>query len=122
MDPDPPAPESEPTEQTSPPKYKHSRTGRIARKTAVVREKINQMLYDGFAFKRIIAELGEDGKDLNEDIIGRWKAGGYEDWLLGLDRLDSLHLTKEAASDILSEKATPESSGRRAHRGLGSTL
>jgi hypothetical protein len=109
MDPDPQAnPQPPEPDQPGKPKYNHARTGRVARKTNAVREKINHMLLDGFAFKRIIEALGEDGKDLNDDIIGRWKAGGFQDWLLGLDRIDSLHLAKDAATDILQEKAAPD--------------
>jgi hypothetical protein len=49
----------------------HKRRGFIARKTKAVRDRINQMLLDGFSYKDLISAIGEDGKDLNDDIVGR---------------------------------------------------
>src|ERR1700748_337231 len=57
------------------------RRGEVARLPKEIRERINEMIDDGFPYKRIIEALGDHGKGLNEDIMHRWKTGGYQDYL-----------------------------------------
>ena len=39
------------------------------------------MLDDGYTYKAIIKAIGDVGAELNEDMMTRWKAGGYQDYL-----------------------------------------
>jgi hypothetical protein len=80
------------------------RTGHVARKTKEIRDRVNQMLLDGLPYLEIISALGADAEDLNEDIIGRWKAGGYQDWLREQEKIDLARSKQEFASDVPSPK------------------
>jgi hypothetical protein len=99
---------------TESPPTGHRRTGKVARLPAEVRDHLNQMLLDGVPYAKIIEELGDHGKDLSEDNIGSWKAGGYEDWLRQLERLDALESTRENALGLVKQKAgvTVQNAGR----------
>src|SRR5258708_1889402 len=57
------------------------RTGKVARLSKELRQRINEMLDDGLTYLEIIKNLGDNAKDLNEDIMYRWKRGGYQDYL-----------------------------------------
>jgi hypothetical protein len=107
MDPAPPVSPPENTPDQDTPTYTHTRTGNVARKPKLVRDRLNNMLLDGVPFLKIIENLGDDGKDLNEDIIGRWKAGGYKDWLSDLERKEALTTTRDAALDLIKDKPAP---------------
>lgn len=97
--------EKEAEAQDSKPAYHHRRTGRIAQLPKELRDRINQMILDGFPYAKILETLGEPVKHINEDNLGDWKKGGYEDWLRDLDRKDDLRLTRDAALSLVSEKA-----------------
>jgi hypothetical protein len=79
------------------------RKGKVARKPKEVRERINQMLLDGISYIDLIAALGDDGKDLNDENIGRWQRGGYQEWLREQDRREDQNVRKERAEDLASE-------------------
>jgi hypothetical protein len=57
------------------------------------------MLLDGVPYADIVTSLGDDGKDLNEDNLCNWRAGGYQEWLRELDRVEAQKARNEAASD-----------------------
>ncbi len=82
-------------------KHRH-RNGHVARLPKEIRQRINEMLDDGFAYKQIIENLGEHGAELNEDIIYRWKTGGYQDYLREQRLLDQCRLRRERAFDLLA--------------------
>ena len=100
----PPSP-APPTDEESSQKPTGRRNGFVARKPQEVREKINLMLLDGITYPKIVENLGEDGKGLNEDSIGTWARGGYQDWLDNLDRAGALRFAREATMNLLKEKA-----------------
>jgi hypothetical protein len=85
--------------------YNHRRSSRIAKLPKTVRDDINQKLLDGVPYAKIIESLGENAKDINEDVMYRWKAGGYEDWLRELDCKEALCSSRDYARDLLKEKA-----------------
>jgi len=82
---------------------KRRRNGKVARLQAVLRERINQMLDDGFQYKTIIEKLGDSGKHLGEDSLSSWRRGGYQDYLKA-QALNERALTQiEAAADVIRE-------------------
>lgn len=87
------------------PQYTGRRKGKVAQLPKELRDKINSLLLDGLTYRRIIEALGEDGKDLDEDNIRRWYNGGHQDFLRSLARNEALQSTREAAVDLLQQKA-----------------
>src|SRR6266403_832979 len=79
------------------------RNGHVARLPKDIRLRINQMLDDGFTYARIIKDLGEHGKDLNEDIIYRWKTGGYQDYLRQQRLLDACRARRDRAFKLIRQ-------------------
>jgi hypothetical protein len=60
------------------------------------------MLDDGFTYNQVIQNLGEHGKDLDEDHIRSWNAGGYQDYLREQRLRDQCRLRQEHAFDLLA--------------------
>jgi len=54
----------------------------------------------------IIRTLGDDGKDLNDECIGTWRTGGYQEWLRDLDRVEAQRSRNEKAYDLACEKGS----------------
>src|SRR5438045_3252068 len=77
------------------------RQGRIARLPKAVRDKLNQMLLDGMAYKAIIVALGDDGKSLNEDVVSRWYQGGYQEWLQEEKDTEEMRVREEYALEFI---------------------
>ena len=94
-----------PTDEDDGPSCTRTRTGKVARLPKPTRDKINYMLLDGVPFGKIIETLGDEVKDLTERNISNWKAGGYLDWLAELQRKEALTATRDAAIDLLNQKA-----------------
>jgi hypothetical protein len=63
------------------------------------------MLLDGLPYPQIIQNLGDDGKDLNEENIGTWRAGGYQDWLRQQIRIEEQQTKFEMALDMARDNA-----------------
>jgi hypothetical protein len=76
------------------------RKGKVARKTNEVRNRINSMILDGVPYADIIAALGEEGKDLNDQNLTNWRMGGYQDWLRDHDCFEAQRARNEAAADL----------------------
>ena len=85
-------------------KVGRKRTGTVARKAKVIRDPINQMILDGLSYGEVIAALGDDGKDLNEDILSRWRTGGHQEWLRDQQKVDALRGKQEFAFDLVCAK------------------
>jgi hypothetical protein len=79
------------------------RNGKVARLPAELREQINQMLDDGVPYKKIIENLGEAGKHINEDNISNWRLGGFQDYLKAQMINDRARVQMEAAADVARE-------------------
>src|SRR5580765_5297247 len=59
------------------PNHRH---GRVARLPKATRDKLNEMILDGFAYKEIIQALAQEAKSLNEDALTKWRhGGGYQE-------------------------------------------
>jgi hypothetical protein len=86
----------------------HTRNGKIARMRKDLRDRINQLMYDGRTYNEIIAAMGEDGQHLNEDNLSTWKSGGYTQWLRGMERREDLLFVQEAIMDRVLKKGCPD--------------
>jgi hypothetical protein len=104
--PDPQTPEETQSDQEEKASYTHSHTGFVARLPKVVRDELNQMLYDGVPYAKIIEKLGEPVKHLATHHIKTWKAGGFLEWVAEQERKDALVVRRDAAMDLVKEKAT----------------
>src|SRR5258708_39927482 len=80
------------------------RNGKVARLPKATRDRINQMLLDGLPYSEIIHTVAADGKDLNEDNLSNWKAGGYQDWLREQQRVEIIRAKYEFALDLVCDK------------------
>jgi hypothetical protein len=91
------------------------RNGKVARLPKDVRDRINQLLLDGVTYLGTIQTLGDVGKDLNEDNLANWKAGGYQDWLRQQQRVQEHQAKFELALDLVRQKpnATIQEAGRQ---------
>lgn len=78
-----------------------SRNGKVARLPKAVRDRLNDMLLDGFSYNQIIESLGPDAKDVNEDNLSKWRTGGYQDWLRDQQRIDEIRARQEFALDLV---------------------
>jgi hypothetical protein len=85
------------------PKYRHGRTGKVARLSKDARDQVNEMLSDGLPYADIIANLGEAGAGLDEGHIGTWKNGGYQDWLREQTLLEQCRRRQELTLDFARE-------------------
>jgi len=79
------------------------RRSAIARLPKATRRRINEAIDDGIEYGEIIASLGEEGKNLNTDIMHRWKTGGYQDYLREQRLLDQCRARQEAALELLTK-------------------
>jgi hypothetical protein len=96
----PPSDQPDPNAQV-PEVTNHRRNGKVARLPKVLRDRINNCLLDGLTYKQVIAELGDDGKHLNEDNVGNWVTGGYTEWLKQQVCLDEWRFKWEFAHDLV---------------------
>ena len=79
------------------------RRSAIARLPKATRRRINEAIDDGIEYGEVIASLGEEGKNLNTDIMHRWKTGGYQDYLREQRLLDQCRARQEAALELLTK-------------------
>jgi hypothetical protein len=72
------------------------------------------MLLDNVPFAKIIENLGEAGSHITEANVGNWKSGGFQDWLRDQERNEALNATRDAALDLVKQKAgaTVQDAGR----------
>src|SRR5258706_6829467 len=85
-----------------------TRRGKIARLPRPVREELNRRLQDGEPGTQLVAWLNEhpetkrvlagsfEGREINEQNLSDWKAGGFQDWLA---RQEELELARELTAD-----------------------
>jgi len=89
----------------APPRYSHGRTGKVARLPKAVRDKINHLMLDGRTYLEIIAALGPDGRDLNEDNLASWKSGGFLEFREEEKEFEAIRVRQEFAIDVA--RSTP---------------
>ncbi len=82
---------------------RNQRTGRVARLPKLIRDKVNLLILDGATYAEILTTLGEDGHLLNEDNLGNWKQGGYQDWLKAQYVLAEMRIRQENATELLQQ-------------------
>src|SRR3989442_4986848 len=59
------------------------RSAKVARLPYATRERINQLIEDGFPYKAIIEKLTQDGllpHPISEGNLSNWRLGGHEEW------------------------------------------
>jgi hypothetical protein len=107
-------PGAQPAADQEKPSWTHARTGNVARLPKAVRDQINIMIEDGVPFAKIIEKIGDAGNGLRESHITSWKAGGNLDWLAENRRVEALSVTRDAALDLVNQKAgaTVQDAGR----------
>src|ERR1044071_7719765 len=93
---------STPFQPSPPSQRRRRRNGRVACLPKDLRRQVNEMLDDGFTYNQVIQNLGEHGKDLDEDHIRSWNAGGYQDYLREQRLRDQCRLRQEHAFDLLA--------------------
>src|SRR5687768_12553240 len=80
---------------------KHRRTGTIAQLPRAARDKVNEMLDDGWQYQPIIDWLEANGHPgINHDHISNWKDGGFQDWLELKRELARQEKLRELSYDI----------------------
>lgn len=96
-----------------------TRTGKIARLAREIRDELNRRLQDGEPGVRLVAWLNSlpdtqrvlasdfKGREINEQNLSEWKAGGYQDWLA---RQEVLAQSRELAAD--ANEITAATDGR----------
>ena len=88
------------------PEVPSRRKGKIAQLPKAVRDRLNRMLRDGLTYRKIIQELGDEAKDLNEPNLTTWFQGGYQDWLKRQEELEAERANWEFAADLVSGEET----------------
>ncbi len=82
----------------------HARNGKVARLPHEIRQIVNTMLNDGHPYPAIVRRLAELGYPaLTVHNIGRWRRGGYEDWLDAQDELDLEKIRAQTFSETVKE-------------------
>ena len=80
------------------------RIGKIARLPADIRDQVNEFIFQGWEYPRIVDWLTQAGHPGILPInLTRWKQGGYEDWLHHCQRLEELELKLEYAREVASQ-------------------
>lgn len=78
-------------------------TGTIARLPKELRWRINALMDDGVSYPEIIQSLGEDGKNVSEDMLSRWKKTGYQEHCREQRVLDHCAARRIRASGLLTK-------------------
>src|SRR5882724_1680893 len=97
-----------------------TRTGKIARLPATIREELNRRFNNGSLAKDLVPWLNElpdvkrvmnelfGGRPITEDNLSQWRRGGFQDWLRDEERRARLRQITERY-----EKLGPEEGARR---------
>jgi len=88
-------------------KRKRRPHGKIAELPKALRDQINQMLDDGFSYRKIAEKLKASGSDLPQGVISRmsvlrWHDNGYQRYLDQQQRLAEVRANREAALDMVA--------------------
>ncbi|MEY2429405.1 MAG: hypothetical protein QOJ40_2290 [Verrucomicrobiota bacterium] len=80
---------------------KSRRKGRVASLPKVQRDMVNHMLWNGIAYKNIVAALDDAGFTLIERNISNWATGGYIEWRLEQEAVLDNRLNQDHLLDFL---------------------
>src|SRR5256885_5527336 len=81
----------------------HTRTGKVARLPASIREAVNIMLHDGVPYAAIIQKLADIGHPhFTPSNISRWKDSGYVDWLCQRQQAEEIKARSEWSQQLLT--------------------
>jgi hypothetical protein len=92
----------EESESEKPGEIRRSRS-KIARLPRATRERLNQLLGDGYSYPDVIERLGEEAKNLNTMDLSRWMHSGHKLWLKQETWLEHVNSSFERAKDLVSE-------------------
>jgi len=80
------------------------RTGKVARLPKDIRDQVNSRLRDGQTYTAIGTWLSDLGyADVSESNLSNWKEGGFRDWELHQDRLETDKLKREFALELVKD-------------------
>ena len=90
----------------------HASKGKVARLPGKIRNQVNELIFDGESYARIVAWLEEQGHPgFNEMNISRWREAGYQAWLNAQERHDHREFLRELAEQTRSDDATFQDAG-----------
>ena len=94
--------------QLSPPKPLVSRPkGKIAQLPGNIRNQVNELLYDGHSYPKIVVWLEEQGyPGFNDMNISRWHHNAYQAWLSAQDRQDHREFLHDLAAHSEADDPT----------------
>src|SRR5215475_5169452 len=78
-------------------------TSKISSLPRDLREQINNLLYDGAAYKDIIKQLAPAGVRLNSCNLSRWLKRGHPQWLKQQARLEHMRKVRDLAVAIVKD-------------------
>ena len=96
------------------------RNGKIARLPKSIRDQLGTQIEDGWSGQKSVAWLNEQqnvksvlkeyfhGRDITEQNLSEWKAGGHQEWLRRQEAVDLVRSLKEHARDL--EEGTDQES------------
>jgi len=85
----------------------HRPYAKVSRLPAIIRNQVNEMLYDGVSYAKIVAWLEEQGHPaFNEMNISRWRERGYQAWLAAQERRDDRESLRELAQEADADDHT----------------
>src|SRR4051794_6837872 len=90
----------------------HRPHGKISRLPATIRNQLNEMLYDGASYPKIVAWLEQQGyPGFNDMNVARWRERGYQMWLNAQERHDHREFLHELAEQAKSDDTTFQDAG-----------
>ena len=84
------------------------RHGRVASLPKLQRDMVNRMLWNGVAYKNIVAALDDAGFTLIERNISNWATGGHLEWRLEQEAVLENRLNQDHLLDFLRRDDAPE--------------
>lgn len=104
LDVDPSIQESNnPSSPAPPPPAIYKRRGKISGLPKAVRQRVNEMLDEGFTYENVIESLNTQGfPSINKVNLHNWHKGGYQDWLREQERVENQSVQREWLGDVIA--------------------
>jgi hypothetical protein len=88
----------------------HTRTGKVARLPAAVRDTVNLMLHDGVPYATIIQKLADSGyPGFTPSNLSRWKDAGYVDWVCQGQQAEEIKARSQWTQQLLNDLGKQDS-------------